>query len=109
MPRPHQLPGPNVDFWDWQLQALCRGEDSSIFFSDNHRGHVRARREAQAKRICGRCPVVWQCRDHALAVGERYGVWGGLSASERASLLFRQAQHRSTSERKFSPQRAVHP
>ena len=24
-----------------------------------------------------------QCLDHAVGVGERYGVWGGLTADER--------------------------
>ena len=22
-----RLPGPNADFWDWQMQGACRGED----------------------------------------------------------------------------------
>ena len=32
MPQPEQLPGPNADIWNWQLQGLCRGIDSSVFF-----------------------------------------------------------------------------
>lgn len=28
-----------------------------------------------------------QCREHALKVGEPYGVWGGLSESERNEIL----------------------
>jgi len=28
-----------------------------------------------------------QCREHALSVGEPYGIWGGLSANEREELL----------------------
>jgi WhiB family transcriptional regulator, redox-sensing transcriptional regulator len=31
--------------------------------------------------------VIEQCRSHALGVGEPYGVWGGLSESERDMLL----------------------
>lgn len=27
-----RLPGPNSDFWDWQLLAACRGEDPGSFF-----------------------------------------------------------------------------
>lgn len=41
-------------------------------------------REHRAKAICRECPVLAQCRDHALAVGEVYGIWGGMSESERA-------------------------
>ncbi len=41
-------------------------------------------REQKAKDVCGRCPVLAQCRSHALSVNEPYGVWGGMSAHDRA-------------------------
>ena len=44
-------------------------------------------REQRAKEMCRRCPVIEQCRSHALEVREPYGVWGGLSESERDMLL----------------------
>ena len=31
--------------------------------------------------------MITQCRSHALQVGEPYGIWGGLSESEREILL----------------------
>ena len=31
MSQPHLLPGPNADFWDWQLHGACRGEESDVF------------------------------------------------------------------------------
>jgi WhiB family redox-sensing transcriptional regulator len=81
-----RLPGPNADVWDWQMHGLCRGVDSSFFFHpDGERGPARAQREARAKEMCGRCPVVEECRRHALAVHEPYGIWGGMSESERES------------------------
>jgi WhiB family redox-sensing transcriptional regulator len=83
-----RLPGPNADLWDWQLRGACRGMDSSFFFHpDGERGPSRANREARAKSICQRCPVLVQCRRHALAVREPYGIWGGLSESEREQIL----------------------
>jgi WhiB family redox-sensing transcriptional regulator len=83
-----RLPVPNADLWDWQLLAQCRDQDSAIFFHpDGERGSARANREARAKEICGTCPVLLQCRDHALAVREPYGVWGGLSPTERKTLI----------------------
>lgn len=88
MPQPEQLPGPNADIWNWQLQGLCRGMDSSMFFHpDGERGRARTQREQRAKEMCRRCPVIEACRSHALEVGEPYGVWGGLSESERDLLL----------------------
>jgi WhiB family transcriptional regulator, redox-sensing transcriptional regulator len=88
---PPQLPGPNADVWDWQMRGLCRGVDSSTFFSpDGERGRARAEREQHAKDMCRRCPVIVQCRDHALAFAEPYGIWGGLSETERERLLARE-------------------
>jgi hypothetical protein len=43
----------------------------------------------RAKEMCRSCPVIAQCRSHALAVAEPYGIWGGLSESERELLLKR--------------------
>ena len=56
---------------------------------DGERGRARAQREMRAKEMCRSCPVIAQCRSHALAVGEPYGIWGGLSESERELLLKR--------------------
>jgi WhiB family redox-sensing transcriptional regulator len=40
-------------------------------------------REAAAKVVCATCPVLHQCRIHALWAHEPYGVWGGLSERDR--------------------------
>lgn len=86
-----RLPAPNADLWDWQLDAACRGEDSARFFHpDRERGSARERREQAAKAVCHNCPVISFCRSHALAVREPYGVWGGMSESERAEEIARQ-------------------
>ncbi|MFE7422004.1 WhiB family transcriptional regulator [Rhodococcus sp. NPDC057529] len=73
-----------VDSGEWRVRAACRGADLSVFFSpDGERRHARDRREARARQICEVCPVLVQCRDHALAVGEPYGVWGGTTEADR--------------------------
>jgi len=83
-----RLPGTNSDLWDWQLAGNCRGLDSAMFFHpDGERGPSRARRERAAKAVCNTCPVRAQCAAHALTVHEPYGVWGGLSESERQRLI----------------------
>jgi WhiB family redox-sensing transcriptional regulator len=77
-------PGPIVEQWEWQLAAACREADPDLFFPpDSERGPRRVAREATAKAICQRCPVRRQCAAHALAAGESYGVWGGLSEADR--------------------------
>jgi WhiB family transcriptional regulator, redox-sensing transcriptional regulator len=73
--------------WSWRLRAACRNVDSAVFFApDGEQPHERDAREARAKAICARCPVVGPCAAHAIRYGERYGVWGGLSERERAAL-----------------------
>lgn len=67
---------------------MCRAADSSVFFGpDGETRAARVRRERVAKGLCHGCPVIAECRRHALAACEPYGVWGGLSASERQRLL----------------------
>jgi WhiB family redox-sensing transcriptional regulator len=85
-----RLPGPNADFWDWQMQAACRGEDPRLFFHpEGERGEAREVRQQAAKAVCASCPVIAECRSHALAVREPYGVWGGLSEDERDAIYRR--------------------
>jgi WhiB family redox-sensing transcriptional regulator len=79
-----RLPVPVAEIWEWQIRGSCRGMNSDLFFHpERERGPARAEREARAKTVCRGCPVIRQCRDHALAVQEPYGVWGGLSVAER--------------------------
>lgn len=82
-----RLPLPVVETWDWQKAAACRGMDSTVFFHpERERGPARARRETRAKEICRGCPVLDECRRHALSVDEPYGVGGGLSEHERLAI-----------------------
>ncbi|EME16512.1 WhiB family transcriptional regulator [Rhodococcus triatomae] len=78
------LPGATADAWEWQLRARCRGMDSAMFFHpEGERGPTRAWRIRTAKALCAQCPVIEQCRAHAVNIGEQYGIWGGMSESER--------------------------
>ena len=79
-----RLPGPVGDHWSWQARGACSGLQTTMFFHPEYeRGSTRRRREVQAKAVCRRCPVIEQCREHALQVDEPYGIWGGLSVEER--------------------------
>lgn len=72
----------------WQQLGACGGlEDARFFHPDNERGPDRVARERRAKRVCDTCPVLVQCREHALAAREAYGVWGGLGEGERRAIL----------------------
>lgn len=90
-----RLPTPVVERWDWQLRGACRDMNSAVFFHpEAERGPARAARIGRAKQVCRGCPVLEQCRRHALSVEEPYGVWGGLSESERHDLLTRRGRRR---------------
>ncbi|QTJ65291.1 WhiB family transcriptional regulator [Rhodococcus sp. ZPP] len=82
---------------DWQLRAACRGADPAVFYSpEGERGSARVRREAKARQICRPCPVLAPCREHALAAGETYGVWGGLTEADRRKRAHRLRRGEST-------------
>ncbi|GAB6901297.1 WhiB family transcriptional regulator [Kineosporia succinea] len=81
-----RLPGPVADLWEWQLEGACRTADPRVFFHpEGERGPARRQRDVAAKSVCARCPVLDQCREHALQVREPYGVWGGMTEDERES------------------------
>ena len=50
------------------------------------RGPARRNRDSAAKQVCEVCPVLAQCRAHALQVREPYGVWGGMTEDEREAV-----------------------
>lgn len=70
----------------WRAEAACKGVDPELFFvgrADTASGQPD---RAAAKAVCRRCPVRTECLDHALAAGERHGIWGGLTELERKPL-----------------------
>lgn len=69
--------------WDlpaWMTQALCVETDPEAFFPAKG-GSTR-----EAKTVCRRCPVSFECLEYALANEDRYGIWGGMSERERRKL-----------------------
>lgn len=70
---------------NWQLRGLCRGNHAHLFFppSTFERKEERQRREIRAKSICQVCPVQHDCVEYALEIREPYGIWGGLTESDR--------------------------
>jgi len=76
--------------------AACRRLWTMMFFHPlGERGSTRRDREAEAKAVCQRCPVIDACCRHALQAQEPYGIWGGLSEEERAGQLRAQRRARS--------------
>ncbi len=61
----------------WQRLANCLGVDPDLFFPE------RGASTREAKEVCRGCVVRDDCLDYALANGEKFGIWGGLSERER--------------------------
>lgn len=70
----------------WQDQANCLGVDPDLFFPE------RGASTREAKEVCRGCIVRGECLEYALANGEKFGIWGGLSERERRRLRRQRAQ-----------------
>lgn len=73
------------DLPDFPDRALCSETDGDLFFPDKG-GSASA-----AKAICKRCDARDACLKWALDRNEQWGIWGGMSAEERAKLRRRAA------------------
>jgi|GEM_PF-70733 len=79
---------------DWRDTAACSEYDPELFFPVGNTGRALLQIE-EAKAVCRRCPVMDQCLQWALESGEDYGIWGGLSETERRALKRRRARGRA--------------
>ncbi|MBV6762837.1 WhiB family transcriptional regulator [Rhodococcus opacus] len=83
--------------WAWQTEAACRGTDTTTFYDTDHNWPG----ETIAKGICRGCPVIAQCRQHAVDAYEEHGIWGGLTPRERDR--FRRKQKFVNGARRLTP------
>ena len=67
----------------WRADSACRNLPSDVFFAE---GPTKRKEERAAKEICAACVVVDACLAEAIAHNVPFGVWGGLTASERRPL-----------------------
>lgn len=66
----------------WDLGA-CRGLDASVFYPEDGDDALAE----MAKAVCSGCAVREACLDHALAVREKAGVWGGATEADRRRMI----------------------
>lgn len=60
----------------WMAAAACKGMTEIMFPN-------RGEDSRDGRTICLTCPVREECLDAAIDNGEKYGVWGGLSETQR--------------------------
>lgn len=88
IPRPPRGPIDPPDSPGWRKRAACRNADPELFFPDIPSGPSTAERWQRPAVLrvkanyCGRCPVIYECRETALAIPGVAGIWGGLSQEE---------------------------
>lgn len=70
----------------WIRDAACGGMDVNEFFPDGGAPSTRA------VRVCNACPVRFECLGWALDNREEFGLWGGLTPSQRQRLTVHQRQ-----------------
>lgn len=61
----------------WRADAACALIDPALFYPQ------QGESTTEAKAVCRSCPVQHECLEEALANGEKFGIWGGLSERER--------------------------
>ncbi len=85
----------SIEFTDptdrsWQDYANCLGVDPDLFFPE------RGASTREAKEVCRGCVVREDCLEYALANGEKFGIWGGMSERERRRVRRQRAAARRT-------------
>lgn len=77
----------NVDSWrsliqrpEWMADAECHGMDPELFFP------AGGETTDNVKAICRRCDVQAECLAYAINLGEKHGIWGGVSERGRRRL-----------------------
>lgn len=72
----------------WQEDANCLAVDPDLFFPE------RGESAREAKAVCRSCEVRVDCLEYALANGEKFGIWGGLTERERRRVRRQRAAER---------------
>ena len=58
-----------------------------VFFPEDGRNLAETKQmDAMAKEVCERCPLRIQCGEYAIFTQEPYGIWGGLTVTDRELL-----------------------
>ena len=64
----------------WIDKVACKPEQMDLFFSE------LKSKVAKAKAICDTCPVKAQCLEFALSDEIEFGIFGGVTPSERKAM-----------------------
>lgn len=74
----------------WRGLAVCEElshEEAQYFFGDSDDGTPTHQQHERARLYCYTCPVQMQCLRWCVESDIQYGVWGGLTESQRKRYL----------------------
>lgn len=70
----------------WQANAACLNGPTELFYPEGSSSLIQ---ERVAKEWCSTCDVKQECLLLALNTGDKFGIFGGLTAEERGNLTRR--------------------
>lgn len=71
---------------EWMDQGACLDHDPDMFYSQGSEREIPpSRKDLDAIAVCETCPVIAECLEAALKNGERWGIWGGKTPTQRAA------------------------
>lgn len=76
---------------NWREAAICQQTDPDAFFPEPGSSPAVTR---QVCAVCQSCSVRINCLEWALARDERYGIWGGLTRTQRVQIAKQRTQSR---------------
>ncbi|MGW7537793.1 WhiB family transcriptional regulator [Amycolatopsis sp. NPDC054798] len=85
----------------WMLNGACADSDPDLHFPVGE-GPANAAQIAEAKAVCARCPVLEKCREYGMT--QPYGIWGGLTETERRDSRKQVARHAAELRRLAQPE-----
>lgn len=74
----------------WRGEAVCNElppEEGAYFFGDADDGTPTHQQHERARLYCYTCPVQVQCLRWCVEFDQQFGVWGGLTESQRKRYL----------------------
>ena len=78
---------------DWRNSANCKTVDPELFFPTGEKSGFDLDQIDKAKAVCMGCAVLSQCLEYALETNQEFGIWGGMSATERKNFKRRQRRN----------------
>jgi WhiB family transcriptional regulator, redox-sensing transcriptional regulator len=86
---PGYIHGRSKNKLDWFVDAVCRADDVDMRWFHPEDFPNRDQAVEKAKNVCAPCPVADLCLEYGNAVSPDFGIWSGLTPTERRRRITR--------------------